>query len=339
MAVDERQLIQEAVEELQKMTGVAVRVDVVPPTVENDEVIRIEKGGKQWRLQAEAKLHLTRERLALWAAQRPRQKGEKILVTDFVPPALADQMKQMDTAFMDTAGNAYINLPGLYIFVKGNKRPDLEGPQQRPRAFKPTGLRVIYALLCNPGLENRTYREIATAAAVALGTVNWVMRDLKAQGHLMEMGNQNRRLRNKRDLFNIWVTTYPRDLKPKVLIGRYATKDYEWWNHATPGVEGALWGGEVAAALLTRYLTPATATIYLQEQLNELIVKHGLRKDPQGKVEILNAFWNFDHTDQGLHTVHPLLVYADLVATGDPRNIETARMIDDNELARYLRED
>jgi len=339
MLIDEKQMIREAVEEFQKTTGLNVHADLTPPTAETNGVIRIEKGRKQWRFEVEANLHLTRERLALWVTQRQQQRGKTILVTDIVPPALADQMRQLDVPFLDTAGNAYINLPGLYIFVKANRRPELDRARERYRAFKPTGLRIIFALLCNPGLENKTYRDIAAAAGVALGTVNGVMTDLKAQGYLMEVGNQTRRLRNKRNLFAEWVAAYPRDLKPKVLIGRYATKDYGWWNEPTPAVDGALWGGEIAAALLTRYLTPATATIYVQDHLNELIVKHGLRKDPRGKVEILKAFWNFDYPNQEPHTVHPLLIYADLIATGDPRNIDTARIINDNELARYLRED
>ncbi len=169
--------------------------------------------------------------------------------------------------------------------------------------------------------------------------MSWPMRDLALQGYLMETGNRNRRLRNKRELFNIWATTYPRGLKPKVLIGRFTTRNYDWWNQPTPGVQGTLWGGEIAAALLTNYLAPATATIYIREGLNELIVKHGLRKDPQGKIEVLNVFWDFATADEAYATVHPLLVYADLLATGDPRNLDTARIINDNQLAHYLRED
>jgi hypothetical protein len=40
-------------------------------------------------------------------------------------------------------------------------------------------LKVIYGFLCNPGLENRTYREIAAETDVALGTVDWIMKELK----------------------------------------------------------------------------------------------------------------------------------------------------------------
>jgi hypothetical protein len=36
--------------------------------------------------------------------------------------------------------------------------------------------------------------------------------------------------------------------------------------------------------------------------------------------------------------VHPLLVYADLMATGNQRNIETARMIYDQHIIQLVRE-
>jgi hypothetical protein len=37
--------------------------------------------------------------------------------------------------------------------------------------------------------------------------------------------------------------------------------------------------------------------------------------------------------------VHPVLVYADLVATAEPRNLEVARKIYDEHIAQYRRED
>jgi len=38
-------------------------------------------------------------------------------------------------------------------------------------------------------------------------------------------------------------------------------------------------------------------------------------------------------------TVHPILVYADLIASGDKRNIEIANMIYEKEITGLIRED
>jgi hypothetical protein len=50
-----------------------------------------------------------------------------------------------------------------------------------------------------------------------------------------------------------------------------------------------------------------------------------LRTDVNGNVEIYRRFWTFDGDQAGLAPTP--LVYADLMATGDGRCIETAKMI------------
>ena len=54
---------------------------------------------------------------------------------------------------------------------------------------------------------------------------------------------------------------------------------------------------------------------------------HRLRADPQGQVETLEAFWKLPGADTAPDLVPPLLVYADLMATLDPRNLEVAKQI------------
>jgi len=58
-----------------------------------------------------------------------------------------------------------------------------------------------------------------------------------------------------------------------------------------------------------------------------LLLNNKIRKDPDGKIEILEAFWYFDFGGEHNDLVNPILIYADLLATGDPRNIETTELI------------
>ena len=95
----------------------------------------------------------------------------------------------------------------------------------------------------------------------------------------------------------------------------------------------------MGAAKITKYLKPQDVTLYAKNIPKDLLVKQRLKKDPNGEVEILEVFWG-EYFEWGLtDVVHPLLIYADLLATGDSRNRETAEMIYDNELVRFLRED
>ncbi len=52
----------------------------------------------------------------------------------------------------------------------------------------------------------------------------------------------------------------------------------------------------------------------------------------------MKKFWNFEDNDYPGMT-HPILIYADLLATGDPRNIETAKIIYEKDIVRYIKED
>jgi hypothetical protein len=261
-----------------------------------------------------------------------------LLVTKYINTQLADELKQNGTEFLDTAGNTFINQPPLYIFVKGNK-PDIVKTPPTKRTFKPAGLKVIYAFLCNPGLENKTYREIAAETGVALGTVDWIMKELKELRFLLDMGKRGQRLIQKENLLQRWVTAYPEQLRPKLTLGRFRG-EYGWWQQKTLDPFKAQWGGEVAAAKLTQYLQPQIITIYIAPQdLDQLLIKNRLKRDQTGDVEILKRFWKPAEIWKYEDLVHPILIYADLLATGNERNIETAKIIYDQHIVQLIRED
>ena len=84
-------------------------------------------------------------------------------------------------------------------------------------------------------------------------------------------------------------------------------------------------------------MKPEKVIIYAPEPPGKLIIEKKLRKTTTGNIEILKPFWKFDHQLMNLGTVPALLVYADLMATGDNRNMETAGIIYDRYLAQLDR--
>ena len=48
-----------------------------------------------------------------------------------------------------------------------------------------------------------------------------------------------------------------------------------------------------------------------------------------GRIEVLDIFWNFDPEPDRPGLVPPPLIYADLLATQDGRNMEAAKLIYD----------
>jgi hypothetical protein len=339
----ETEILEKAVEKFRDTTGLNITV-VAEQNRDHagrhaDAVLRVGANDIHREFVAEIKTRLTQATLgaAVLHLKNFPQKG--LIVAEYVNPNMADRLKEMDVAFMDTAGNAYLNEPPLFIFVKGNRPEGIPGRRTQTRAFQPTGLKVIFALLCQPPLINAPYRDIAKAANVALGTVGWVFTDLREAGYLIDMGGRGRRLADKKKLIDRWTTAYPEKLRPKLLLGRYMADQPEWWENAKLHNLQACWGGEVAAAKMTQYLRPQLVTIYTREKPAELILENRLRKDPNGNVEILKVFWEKEYNRPHPDLAPPLLVYADLLATGDARNIETAGIIYDQEITRLVGED
>ena len=339
----ELEILKKALEKLKKTTKLVID-QTAPRTALNriigpDTVLRIAFQDAEWHFVVEVKKRLTRATIGIAVQQLRKYQHKGLLVTRYVTPPIADLLKEMDIPFIDTVGNVYINEPPLYIFIKGNKPPDPYHPGAPPtRLFRPAGLKVVFALLCNPGLENAPLREIARVATVALGTVELVIGNLKQQGYLIIMGKRGRHLTRKHNLLERWITAYPEQLRPKLIIGRYKAVDYDWWEHAELNHFKAYWGGEIAAAILTKYLKPQIATIYTGQPLGKLLLKNRIKNDPNGNIEILKVFWKFEYLWQHNNLVHPILIYADLLATGDARNIETARIIYEQELTGFIRE-
>lgn len=320
------------------LLAMGVTAELRPATTRQaDAHMRLRYGGQTTKFVIEVKRLINQANLGV-IAHRLAQLNNPLLVTEYVTPPVAQRLRELNIEFIDTAGNAYIDKPPLLILVNGRK-PEKKLPETRAaRTYQPGGLKLIFALLCQPDLINANYRVIAEAADVALGTVGWVMGDLKDAGFLMDLGKRGRKLTSKRKLLDLWVEGYARQLRPKCLVGRYRALRPDWWKDARLGKLDFQWGGETAAAKMTGYLKPAITTLYMTgdpKAQQNVLKEFRLVKDAAGDVEIRQKFWKFAAFDDAA-MVPPLLTYADLLATADDRNMETARIIYDDHLARLI---
>jgi hypothetical protein len=290
-------------------------------------------GGRQLRYVAKVKRGLRPATLGAVVHQLRADTANPLLVTDHVTPPLVDALKAQAVEFIDAAGNAFLNRPPLLVFVKG-QRPANEGPVlERARAFQATGLQVLFALLARPELVARPYREIAAAAGVAHGTVGWVMAELPGLGYVAKVGGR-RRLFNGERLLDRWTEAYARTLRPRLLLGRFRGEMNALHTRARQWPNGLLVGGELAAARLTGHLRPGTATFYTPTIDPKMIVKLFLKADAEGNVDFRRLFWAFPGEEPQLTPT--LLVYADLLAIGDARCLETAALLRGQLLTRLV---
>jgi hypothetical protein len=289
---------------------------------------------------AEIKTIVNKATVGLLLHQKTGLPHDQLLIAGHINNNLADELKKNMIQFIDAAGNTYINTKPLYIYIKGNKKPEILARALPKRAFEPAGLKIIFTLLREPEVIKNPYRKIAEVADVALGTVGWVMQDLREMGYLVEMGKRGRKLLQKEQLFYRWCADYTERLKPKLFLGRFGGSG-DWWKNYDPDFSNAQWGGEVAAYRLTQYLKPQNIILYAQgDHYKNIIIQNRLYKDATGDIEFFERFWLLKKEEKELKdVVHPILVYADPIGTGNQRNIEAARMIYEKYINRHLKED
>jgi hypothetical protein len=147
-----KNIIEEALRVFEKTTGFEAQLQTehLNNTRYPDGLVQIARQNDQWHFAVEVKTRVTHATVGMGKLD-PLNREEKVLmITEYVTPPIADLLKELDIFFIDTAGNAYINEPPLYVFIKGNKpRLTLKTKTQK-RLFKPSGLRVVFTLLNNP---------------------------------------------------------------------------------------------------------------------------------------------------------------------------------------------
>lgn len=307
-----------------------------------DALIRLGRENEGALYAVEVKRGMRPATLGATIHELERLGEQALLMADYVTPAMADTLRARRIPFLDAAGNAYIEQPGLLIWVKGQKPAAPMVPLAMGRAFQPTGLQVVFALLCDPQRINMPYRELAQCAGVAHGTVGWVIPDLEQQGFTAKLKGKRgtRRLYRREELLAQWVDAYARQLRPRLLLERYYAPTIEDWKKWPVATHDALWGEEPAGALLTEYLRPGALTIYVEKLPAMLAARQKLATAPElgraMRVEMRRKFWTFPDERETRAIAPPVLVYADLLATGDARCIETAKLVYEGHVARLF---
>lgn len=330
----EKEILDKALTALQRQTGLQKetysRFDKRGQWVDYKLALRAPQENQTRNYWVEVKKNIGSATISEASFQAAQTSENFALVAEYVSQPQAMKLRELNVSFFDTAGNAYFNEPGLYIFVCGQKAEISR--EKIPRLFRPPGMKLLFAFLTDSELENESYRRISAATNVPTPTVGVFMADLEKAGFLIKRSGNKRRIVRRDELFKRWLESYGESFRPTLNPVRFQSRKYEgrWWEDIDITKYNACWGGETGGALLTRHLKPATATIYSNSRLPRLQAQYGLVRDERGNIEILEKFWT---TGESGDVAPPLVVYADLIATADERNLETARMIYDRYLA------
>ncbi|HMH23624.1 MAG TPA: type IV toxin-antitoxin system AbiEi family antitoxin [Puia sp.] len=331
--MNEKATITTALDRLQTTTGIQAKWKQPDPKTDGELDLYWEGHGLHTYVEVKRELRRYHINALLGKAQRYQPL---MVVAGNIFPDLKATLRDNKIGYLDTAGNIYLPTKDHLIWIEGNKPVKEERPVTN-RAFTKTGLRTVFYLLINKDAINLPYRVLALETGVALGNINNIIGGLKDAGFILPLDEKKMILQNKKALLERWMAGYQETLKPALHIGNYHfwTDEHFFDRDYLQGIDETVWGGEPAAQVLTDYLTPEILTIYTARPVNILVTKWRLIPDEKGNVQVYKKFWTDEKWD-ARKLAPPLLAYADLMLTNDPRCTDAANVIYNEQLKHEL---
>lgn len=340
MNMKEEEILEKAIQKFKDITGGEIEIldNRLNKNVKanGDAIIKLVAGNQEVTFWVEVKNEIREQNLPRFLYFIKNNPTEWLLVCQYIPKPLKENLKNQGINYLETAGNCFIRKDGLFFYIN-DKAVTTQRQPKEGKLWKQAGLKFLFGILENPQLLNAPYRTMAEIATVALGNIGPFIQELKDEGFVKEGMKNGKPLmvfENKEMLRNKWIELFNAVLKPKLKQGRFRfinKADLENWKEAPATFPRKFyWGGEPAAALLTEYLQPEVFTIYTKMPKIEIMKQLRLVPDKNGNVEIMDIFWNpqmFDFLNKNTNTVPPLLAYAELITSLDSRNRETAERI------------
>lgn len=319
-----------------------------PAMTQPDTCIEITVGGRKRILAVELRRSDPLSRIALdhWMDQRKGSEQDWILLANHVGPKLSRYLREHRINFVDASGNCHLSIDeGHVAYIEGRKRST---PAWESQGTGRAGTRIQFALLARPELVTRPVREIASASGASKTAASSVLNRLEREGVIGPTG-RDRILLRPDALLQRWLTGYVDRLRPRLVLGRYEarTEDPDELDRflgaqlSTHGedrfVEGSktirwAWGGAAAEHRLLHYYRGTATVIHFDAPPSTAAKRLGLAPAREGSITFLGVPGPLAFQGTQPNVVHPLLIYSELLATGEERARDAASRVRE----RYL---
>jgi len=249
--------------------------------------------------------------------------GLSFLIATSISNSIKEKLSEHGIGFLELDKELYFPLrltQGL------NSSTNLNNSLRKTGFRTETALKLLFYLETSLEARRFSQRKLAEDLGMSLGAVNTNLSLLETLGFIQRSSKKEIQMTNSKDAFEFWTHSYRNGPRNKLLIGRFSPIDAKFfsdWNHLKLG--HSYWGGEPAVAKLRTYLTPGFFSLYTYESRLPILLRDlRLKKDPHGKIEILQAFWPEFLNQSDLSTVPVFLILCDLVGSGIDRNKEAA---------------
>ncbi len=287
-----------------------------------DGILQLKRGKKVIKLDADVK-NVAQEGQLSRLIQKQKTNNSYIIIAGRISKPLQEKLKSRGINFLDSGGNAFIDSKKLFLLIDGKKS---RAAQERKHLFTNASIQLLFHLFIKPELLKGTYRDIANATGASLDNISKTFRILRDHDFIETRSPVGYIFKNQGKLLEKWIPEYGQRLKPQLLIGRFSFLKDVQWGFIQLDYSKTRWSGEPAADKLLGILPPIKFTLYTSESQAELIRNYRLIPDPEGPLMVYKSFWDLQ-TRPNRITVPELLVYADLVSSGKPRNIEVAKKL------------
>ena len=250
-----------------------------------------------------------------------------LLIVGKIFPKQVAELIAAGKNYVDRVGNCDIRYDNLTIKIAGIKNTEKIEKDKINTTTEPIIKLVLYFLQDAKHVD-QSFREIQDKTGISLSTINKTTNILKTKNFLVTTEN-GRRIAMRDELIEWWQQQYNEFLKPKLLIKRMAFRTPEArkkWNELLLP-EGMYWGGDCGANILDGYLIPGDFEIYSEVVSTQLFKTGAIVPNSDGEIKIYKKFW-IGETENNI--APRLVIYADLLGTGDSRCREAALRLKEN---------
>jgi len=312
---------------------------LLPPSTESRAgidallVLKTTAGTHKFLVQ-QLKSHVGRE-MASHVASNHRGLPSLLVLAPHVGAGVAATLIQAGIHYLDASGNCHISAPPFFVHVEGRSATKNGAAATGIRG---PGFQVLFAYLADPELLDASIRSVAEVAGVSRQPVSVMNHRLSDEKYVLASKAHTRwHPRRREDALALWLQGYQTTVRSSLMEGSYRTRDQdpsalEARILETLSKEQFRWGGTAAGFRLTGHYRGERTVVHVNDGAQGLAKRVGGLPDPNGNLLVMRAFgsinWNHER-----ETVHPLLVYSEMLSDGSERALEAAQELRERYLA------